>query len=388
MGWWDEVKGAHKKALKSGHWAKSYDALWGDIEDPTIKDYLSGGKADVLDLWGLQEEREAKSAEKEAALTQEEMYMKGFDEQRRQYDQTRLDTQRQLGIDRTIARNQQTRAETRARQQYETGQEQMRPWLEAGGSALAKQSDFMGLGGREAQQSAYDNYSMSPGQQFLRDRGQKALLANASAIGGLGGGNVRSDLQQQGIGFAAQDFGNYYNRLAGMSGTGQTSAGQMGQMGASYASGQGQLGANYAGRMGQMGSNASNLLGNIGQNFGNAAAQQYGLAGNARASGIFGQQQASANQNNQMWNVIGSGAAMFSDTRLKEDIKKVSELNGHNLYSWTWKNNHPKVDQRGKTGFGVIAQEVERTRPDVISEHETGYKMVDYNSLFGGALCH
>ena len=73
---------------------------------------------------------------------------------------------------------------------------------------------------------------------------------------------------------------------------------------------------------------------------------------------------------------------------MKENIKKVSGLGGHNLYSWTWKNNHPKPDQRGKTGFGVIAQEVEKTRPDVISEHNNGYKMVDYNSLFGGKSCH
>ncbi len=351
MSFWTEIRDAHRPL---------------DVEDPTWKDVLAGGNADVADLWGLQEEREAKAAEEEAATVQEDAATRGLNEQRRQYEQTRMDTLGQLRTDRGIARNQYDRAQT-----------QMRPWLEAGGSALAAQSNIMGLSGVDAQQQAYDDYSMSPGQQFLRDRGEKAMVRNASAIGGLGGGNVRSDLQQQGIGFAAQDFGNYYNRLAGMSGTGQTSAGQMGRMG-----------ANYAGRMGQMGSNASNLLGNIGQNFGNAAAQQYGLAGNARASGIFGQQQASANQQGQTNDLIKTGLSFFSDNRLKEDIKRVSELNGHNLYSWTWKSNHPKVDQRGKTGFGVIAQEVEKTRPDVISKHESGYKMVDYNSLFGGALCH
>lgn len=334
--------------------------------DGEAKDFLAGGKADVLDLWGLQEEDEARAAEQEAAITQEDAATRGLNEQRRQYDLSREDSLRELETGRAISK-----------EQYEQGRADMQPWMQAGGSALATQSNLMGLGGRDAQQSAYDNYSMSPGQDFLRKQGQKALLANASATGGLGGGNVRSALQQQGIGFAAQDFGNYYNRLAGMSGTGQASTAQ-----------QGQAGANYAGRMGQMGQNYAGSMSALNQNFGNAAAQSYGLAGNARASGIFGAQQAGANQRSQQNDLIKTGLSFFSDNRLKEDIKKVSELNGHNLYSWTWKSNHPKAGQRGKTGFGVIAQEVERTRPDVISEHESGYKMVDYNSLFGGALCH
>ncbi len=290
MGWWDEVKGAHKKALKSGHWAKSYDALWGDIEDPTIKDYLSGGKADVGDAWGLQEERDAKEAERRASDTQYDMYMKGLEEQQRQYDLSREDSAEQLEYGRRIAE-----------EQYNQGREDMAPWMQAGGSALDTQSNLIGLGGTEAQQQAYDDYQLSPGQQFLRDRGEKAMVRNASAIGGLGGGNVRSDLQQQGIGFAAQDFGNYYSRLAGMSGTGQTSTAQ-----------QGQAGANYAGNMGRMGQNYANSMSALGQNFGNSAANQYGLAGNARASGIFGIQQANANQNNQMWNTVGSIFGMGS----------------------------------------------------------------------------
>ncbi|MEE9312624.1 MAG: hypothetical protein V3V10_09460, partial [Planctomycetota bacterium] len=57
---------------------------------------------------------------------------------------------------------------------------------------------------------------------------------------GLGGGNVRSALQQQGIGFAQQDFQNQLNRLASLSGGGQVTATNLGQLGAQTA---GQIGA-------------------------------------------------------------------------------------------------------------------------------------------------
>ena len=141
----------------------------------------------------------------------------------------------------------------------EQGQAGFQPFLTGGARAFDQQQALLGLLGPEQQQAAFDAFRDSPGQQFLRDRGQRALVRNASAIGGLGGGNVRSALQQQGIGFAQQDFGNFFNRLAGIS-----------DQGLSAASGLGQLGANA-------GSNIAGLLGTQGQ---------------ARASGILGAQQA------------------------------------------------------------------------------------------------
>ena len=121
-------------------------------------------------------------------------------------------------------------------------------------------------GAQEAQQQAFAALEQSPGQKFLRDRAQRNLLRNASAIGGLGGGNVRSALVQQGVGFAQQDLQNQFGRLGQLSGRGQTAAG---------IAGQGAL--TSAGQIGQFGASAASNIANL------------GVAGSeARASGILG----------------------------------------------------------------------------------------------------
>ncbi len=220
---------------------------------------LAGGKGDFLDIWGFQSEKKAKKAAKGAAETQVEAQMAGLEEFRRQFDISRED---------------------------------MAPWMEAGTGALGTQRALLGQQGAEAQQSAFDAFRQSPGQAFLQARGQKNLLANASAIGGLGGGNVKEALVQQGVGFAQQDFGNYYNRLAGLSSTGQQTSTQLGQ-----------LGSQFAGQ----------------------AATQLGNVGAARASGILGSQQASAQQTQQMQGTAATvGKFFLSDRTKKENIEDLN----------------------------------------------------------------
>lgn len=123
------------------------------------------------------------------------------------------------------------------------------------------QREAGGLTAAEQQQQAFDALDQSPGQQFLRDRAQKNLLRNTSAIGGLGGGNVRSALVQQGVGFAQQDLQNQFGRLGQLAGQGQAAVTNLGQFGQQTA-----------------------------QNIGNLALS----AGQARATGL--QQQNQANQ--------------------------------------------------------------------------------------------
>ena len=105
-------------------------------------------------------------------------------------------------------------------------QGQLDPFSTQGLSAFNLQAALSGAGGAPAQQAAFDQFTASPGQQFLREQGERALLRSSSAIGGLGGGNVRSALQQQGIGFAQQDFQNQFNRLGTLSQIGSQAAGQ------------------------------------------------------------------------------------------------------------------------------------------------------------------
>ncbi len=73
-----------------------------------------------------------------------------------------------------------------------------------------------------------------------------------------------------------------------------------------------------------------------------------------------------------------ASAGVFSDERLKENIKKIGELEkGINLYqfNYIW----DKIKR-----VGVLAQEVEKTLPHVVSTHKSGYKMVDYTALMLG----
>jgi hypothetical protein len=66
------------------------------------------------------------------------------------------------------------------------------------------------------------------------------------------------------------------------------------------------------------------------------------------------------------------GASMFSDANLKEDIQPVGELyDGTNVYSYKYKGDEtPRI--------GLIAQEIERDRPEAVGEIG-GYKAVNYD---------
>lgn len=97
--------------------------------------------------------------------------------------------------------------------QREFAQEQFAPFLERGGLAGEREAEFLGLRGPEAEQAALAGFAESPGQVFLRERGERALLRSEAAIGGLGGGNVRTALLEQGVGFAGQFLGERLDRL-------------------------------------------------------------------------------------------------------------------------------------------------------------------------------
>ena len=164
------------------------------------------------------------------------------------------------------------------RRQFDVTQANLQPFQEAGVGAIGQQQALLGLSGVEAQNEAFAGLQESPGQRFLRDRQQKALLRNASAIGGLGGGNVRTALQEQAVGFAQQDINNQFGRLGQLAGQGQAATTNLGQFGA------------------QTASNISNL----------------GIAGaEARASGVLGSQQAEAQFRSQILQLGGQavGAA-------------------------------------------------------------------------------
>lgn len=158
--------------------------------------------------------------------------------------------------------------------------------LEAPGQAEMGALNLSGAMGAEAEQGAIDSFIDSPGQQWLRDQQEQALLRNASAIGGLGGGRVRSALQEQAFGRAAtnqqQRFGNLSSLIMPEQQRASNLANILSGAGQSLSSFRGGLGANLANMATGGSARQADLLTDIG------SAQAAGAmgGGNAWQSGI------------------------------------------------------------------------------------------------------
>ena len=103
------------------------------------------------------------------------------------------------------------------------------PWRQAGVNALAKM-----------QSGDVMNY-MDPSYSFRLGEGLKALDRTASARGGLISGSALKAAQRFGQEFASNEFGNAYNRLAGLAGVGQTATNTMGNAAGTFGANAGNL---------------------------------------------------------------------------------------------------------------------------------------------------
>lgn len=73
--------------------------------------------------------------------------------------------------------------------------------------------------------------------------------------------------------------------------------------------------------------------------------------------------------------IAGGAAGYFSDRRLKCDIQEAGEMNGFKLYDFRFIS-----DPLRRLCRGVMADEVQRIRPDAVSE-ENAYLLVDYAKI-------
>lgn len=138
--------------------------------------------------------------------------------------------------------------------------------MQTGGN-LPEQQSGATQNPQQAQQAAFDRFRAMPGYQFRLTEGQRALDSSASARGGLFSGKAGLDMLRYGQNYAdAEGFTPYMNRLAALSGVGQT---------------QTQANAQYGQAVAQ----------NMGQNLmSGATARASGLIGaaDARAQGVYG----------------------------------------------------------------------------------------------------
>ena len=160
------------------------------------------------------------------------------------------------------------------RRQFEEIQKLLSPFVTAGTGALAGQQDLLGLNGRGAQTSAVTALQDSPQFAALKQQGENSILANASATGGLRGGNVQAALAQFSPALLSQLIDQQYSRLGGLSSMGQNAAAGVGNAGM-------QTGSNVANLLQQQG--AAQAGGALGQ----AAGWQTALNGISAGLGAF-----------------------------------------------------------------------------------------------------
>lgn len=140
--------------------------------------------------------------------------------------------------------------------QFDAIQKLLAPFVTTGTQAVGAQGDLVGLNGAGPQQASIAAIQNSPEFTALNRSGQDAILANASATGGLRGGNVQAALGQFSPQLLAQLIDQQYGRLGGLTSVGQNAAAGVGNAGVST------------------GNNITQLLGQIGSaQAGNALAQ-------------------------------------------------------------------------------------------------------------------
>jgi len=240
------------------------------------------------------------------------------------------------------------------RYMYDQQRADAQPWLEAGTGALQdmRNADLW-------TNFSADKFEKSPGYDFRLQEGLKAVNNAASARGNIDSGANMKALTRYGQGFASNEYENAYNRyntdqnrqfnqLSSIAGLGQVSNQQVSQAGQNY--------ANVA---------SGNIVGR----------------GNAIAGGNI----ARGNRNVQL---VDSGiqyGAMFSDERLKTDLKLVSESDlkdmRKHLKAFAFKY---KSEMYGKGKWvGVMAQDLEKSPLGklLVFEDKDGLKVIDKNKV-------
>jgi hypothetical protein len=200
-----------------------------------------------------------KSSAKKASAAQQQAADKGVEEQRRQIEEQK--------------------------RQFEEVQKLLAPYAQAGQTSLNYQQQLLGLQGNQAQQGVIDQIKNSSQFNELNRQGQDAILQNASATGGLRGGNVQGALSQFSPALLQSLIDKQFANLGGLTSIGQNAAAMTGNAGMQAAN---------AGM--QAGQNISNL---------------YQQAGAAQAGNYLAQGKATSN----MANSIAGGVGLYAGLR-------------------------------------------------------------------------
>jgi hypothetical protein len=174
------------------------------------------------------------------------------------------------------------------RRQFDEAQKLLAPYVSAGQTSLAKQLALIGAGAGGSEEQAAAIAALEAGPEFsaLTRSGEEAILQNASATGGLRGGNVQGALAKFRPEVLSGLISQQFNRLGGITtiganaAAGQATAGM--NLGSSISDLYTQQGAAGAGAALARGQANANMFGNI------AGAAGYGAGAFATPVGTPG----------------------------------------------------------------------------------------------------
>jgi len=173
------------------------------------------------------------------------------------------------------------------RRQFDAVKELLSPYVQAGTSGLNSQMGLMGLQGQSAQRSAIQGIEQGAEFGAMTRAGESAILQNASATGGLRGGNTQAALAQ----FRPEVLNSLINQ----------------QM------------QRYGG-LAQIGQNSASMQATSGQSMGNNVATLMQQQGAARAGGALAQGSVFGNFLGSLGGAIGSGTLLPPSDFLSKGI--------------------------------------------------------------------
>lgn len=143
---------------------------------------------------------------------------------------------------------------------YNQQREDTMPWLNAGTAGVNRLSELLGIGGNTGASDygaltksfGMEDFQKDPGYDFNLAEGEKALNRSYAAKNGVLSGAAAKGLQRYSQDYASNEFGkaydrynanqtNLFNRLSGISGTGQAAANTLGSAGSTA----GQVASDY-----------------------------------------------------------------------------------------------------------------------------------------------
>lgn len=182
-----------------------------------------------------------------------------------------------------------------SRRQFDEIRKLLEPYTTAGTGALSQQQALLGLSGAGAQRSAISALEQSPQMQALTQQGENAILQNASATGGLRGGNIQAALAQFRPQILSSMIESQYSKLGGLTSIGQ---------------------------------NAAAGVGNAGMNASNQVNQALGNIGSAQAGAALAAGQANAGFANTLGQVGGFvGSRLFGGSGITPNAESISAYN-------------------------------------------------------------